>query len=411
MNRIIRRFLAAFLALLLAGCAAVPDNLTEGIRPDLADTFLTDTAAASASEFAVQLLRKTAEPGTSTLVSPLSVLSALGMTSLGAGGETLAQMESVFGIPAGELASTMCAWQSTLPRSGDVTLRLANSVWFTDDSRFTVSDGFLQKNVDYYGADTYQLPLDGAAVRAINQWVSEKTDGQIKKILDDVSSDAVMLLANAVSFDAEWQDIYEKQQVRRSDFTREDGTTVRTDMMYSAEYGYLSDGHAEGFVKYYKGRKYAFAALLPEEGMSVEEYLDTLTGEGLYRMLSAPEGRTVHAGIPTFESGTSVELSSVLCEMGMPDAFDPQKADFTGMGTSEAGNIFISRVLHKTTITVDERGTKAGAATVIEMTDGASAVTEEPKEVILDRPFVYMLLDCDTALPFFIGTMMDPTKG
>ncbi|MBQ4042806.1 MAG: serpin family protein [Clostridia bacterium] len=410
MNRIIRRFLAAFLALLFTGCAAAPADLTEGIRPDLADTFLTDSAAASASEFAVQLLRETAEPGTSTLVSPLSVLSALGMTSLGAQGETLSQMEAVFGIPADELASTMCAWQSTLPRSGNVTLRLANSVWFTDESRFTVSNVFLQKNADYYGADAYQLPLDSAAVRSVNQWVSEKTDGQIKKILDDISPDAVMLLANAVSFDAEWQDIYEKQQVRKTDFTGEDGTTVRTDMMYSTEYGYLADEYAEGFVKYYKGRKYAFAALLPKKGMSVEEYLDTLTGEGLYRMLSAPEGRTVHAGIPTFESGTSVELSSVLCEMGMPDAFDPQKADFTGMGTSEAGNIFISRVLHKTTITVDERGTKAGAATVIEMTDGASAVTEEPKEVILDRPFVYMLLDCDTALPFFIGTMMDPTK-
>ena len=410
MNRIIRRLLGASLALLLTGCAAAPADLTEGIRPDVADAFLTDSAAASVSEFAVQLLRETAELGTSTLVSPLSVLSALGMTSLGAGGETLAQMESAFGIPADELASALCAWQGFLPQSGDVTLRLANSVWFTDDSRFTVSEDFLQKNADYYGADAYQLPLDGAAVRAVNQWVSEKTDGQIKKILDDISSDAVMLLANAVSFDAEWQDIYEKQQVRKTEFTREDGTTVRPDMMYSSEYGYLSDGNAEGFVKYYKGRKFAFAALLPKEGMSVEEYLGTLTGEGLYRMLSAPEGRTVHAGIPAFESGTSAELSAVLSEMGMPDAFDVQKADFTGMGTSDAGNIFISRVLHKTTITVDARGTKAGAATVIEMTDGASAEMEEPKVVILNRPFVYMLLDCDTGLPFFIGTMMDPAE-
>ena len=304
----------------------------------------------------------------------------------------------------------VCIPVRNTPKSGNITLRLANSVWFTDDSRFTVSDGFLQKNADHYGADAYQLPLDSAAVRAVNQWVSEKTDGQIQKILDDISPDAVMLLANAVSFDAEWQDIYEKQQIRKMDFTREDGTTIRADMMYSAEYGYLSDEHAEGFVKYYKGRKYAFAALLPKEGMSVEEYLGTLTGERRYRRLTAPEGRTGHAGIPAFESGTSAELSSVLSDMGMPDAFDPQKADFTGMGTSDAGNIFISRVLHKTAITVDARGTKAGAATVIEMTDGASAVTEEPKIVILDRPFVYMLLDCDTALPFFIGTMMDPAK-
>ncbi len=92
--------------------------------------------------------------------------------------------------------------------------------------------------------------------------------------------------------------------------------------------------------------------------------------------------------------------------MGMPKAFDSNSADFEALGTSDAGNVFINRVIHKTFISVAEQGTKAGAATLVEMTDGCALVEDEPKEVILNRPFVYMLVDCETWTPFFIGTLM-----
>ena len=100
-------------------------------------------------------------------------------------------------------------------------------------------------------------------------------------------------------------------------------------------------------------------------------------------------------------------MSEVLKGMGMSDAFSSAAADFSKLGHSTEGNIFISRVLHKTFISVDERGTKAGAATVVEMNDECAMLVEDPKQVYLDRPFVYMLIDCETNLPFFIGTMMD----
>lgn len=100
-------------------------------------------------------------------------------------------------------------------------------------------------------------------------------------------------------------------------------------------------------------------------------------------------------------------MSEVLSGMGMSDAFDDDKADFTGLGTSTNGNIFINRVLHKTFISVGEQGTKAGAATAIEAVDECALETDEPKVVCLDRPFVYMLIDCEANIPFFIGTMMN----
>jgi serpin B len=114
----------------------------------------------------------------------------------------------------------------------------------------------------------------------------------------------------------------------------------------------------------------------------------------------------VKTAIPKFESDYSVEMSDILKSMGMTDAFDGGLADFSGLGKSADGNIFISRVIHKTFITVDEKGTKAGAATAVEM-ETLSAPMEEPKTVYLDRPFVYMLIDCETNLPIFIGTVTD----
>jgi serpin B len=148
--------------------------------------------------------------------------------------------------------------------------------------------------------------------------------------------------------------------------------------------------------------------MLPNEGVTVSQYVDSLTGEHLRDLLNNSEDLTVFASIPKFETEYNIEMSEVLQEMGMTDAFDWQVADFSKLGTYEADgmNICISRVLHKTFISVSEQGTKAGAATSVEMAYGASAI-QDFKEVVLDRPFVYMLIDCETNLPFFIGTMMN----
>ena len=214
-----------------------------------------------------------------------------------------------------------------------------------------------------------------------------------------------MCLVNALAFEAEWSQPYEEMQVRDGVFTREDGTEQTAEFMYSDEGHYLADDMATGFMKYYKGYKYAFAALLPNEGVSVEEYIASLDGESLHTMLANPQFDTVFAAVPKFEVEYGTELSEVLSGMGMNDAFDPECADFSGIGTSARGNLYISQVIHKTFISVAEKGTKAGAATATMMEAGGAP--SEPKEVYLDRPFVYMLVDCENGTPLFVGTMMD----
>lgn len=363
-------------------------------------------ARTAVADFGVRLFRSTVSDE-NTLISPLSVLSALAMTANGAGGDTLSEMEAVLGLDTAALNEYMSAYLAALPEEEKCKLSLANSIWFTDDERFTVNKDFLQTNADYYGADIYKSRFDNSTVRDINTWVKDNTDGMIKKVLDEIPDSAVMYLVNALAFDAEWQSIYEDYQVRSGHFDREDGTSESVKLMHSSEHMYIEDENTTGFIKYYNRSKCAFVALLPSEGMTIADYIGTLTGEKLTALIDGASHTTVRAAIPKFSYDYSAELADILADMGMPTAFNADIADFSRLGTSTAGNIFISRVIHKTHIEVGERGTKAGAVTVIETADGAADITTEPKEVILDRPFVYAIIDCSSGLPLFIGTVMD----
>ncbi len=398
------------IAVNLTGCTmeVQAKDLMDGIRPNRVNA-PDDISSQNKdiTDFAIRLFRASAETESNSLISPLSVLCALAMTANGAETETLGEMEAVLGLTVEELNLYLYSYLNNLSQGEKYKLSLANSIWFTEDDRFTANRDFLQTNADYYGADIYEAPFNQDTCKDINHWVKEKTDGMISRILDALPQDGVMCLVNALAFDAEWSATYEKYQVREGDFTKEDGTKQEADFMYGEDHTYLEDEKATGFMKSYKGGKYAFVAMLPKEGVSVSEYIDSLDGETLHNLLSNPSHTTVHTSIPKFETEYYAEMSEILKAMGMPSAFDISTADFTGLGTSTAGNIYISRVLHKTFISVGEQGTKAGAATAIIAADGAMIEIEEPKEVYLDRPFVYMLIDCENNIPFFIGTMMD----
>ena len=411
MKRLIAILLVLAMALGMTACSQVSANdLMKDVPAKAVDVLPDmDAGAAAAADFGVRLFKTSMEEGENTLISPLSVLYALAMTANGADGETLAQMEQVLGMGVDNLNSYMLAYLDLLPESKDYKMSLANSIWFKDDPNFAVEQSFLQTNADYYGAGAYKAAFDEGTRNDINNWVKEHTDGMIPEIIDEIPDEAIMYLVNALAFDAKWADEYEEHQIREGRFTMEDGIRQDVDMMHSEEHTYLEDDMATGFIKYYKDRKYAFVAMLPNEGVSVSQYVDSLTGEHLRELLNNPQDLTVFASIPKFETEYDIEMSEVLQEMGMTDAFDWQVADFSRLGTYNVDgmNICINRVLHKTFISVSEQGTRAGAATAVEMVAEGAMEIVEFEEVVLDRPFVYMLIDCETNLPFFIGTMMN----
>ena len=369
MKKLLAAVLAAACFLGTAGCASqtiAATDLTKNVKktaqaPSL-DEAAHDKAIEDLTAFGVKLLQK--EMGkTDPLLSPLSIAAALSMTANGAVGETKAQMEEVLGASADTLSSSFAALQSAL--KNDKQLKLANSIWLKDTPTLHVEDAFLQKNADCFGAGIYAAPFDDSTKTAINDWVKEKTDGMIPEILDKISADSVVYLVNALAFDAKWEDIFETTQVRTGRFTSREGVEQTGDFLYGETSQYLSGEHAEGFLKYYEGQKYAFAALLPEAGMDITDFVSGLTGQALHAILSSPQTETVEFSLPKFKTTFDTELSESLKALGMTDAFDGEKADFSALGSSDEGNILISRVLHKTFIQVDEAGTKAGAATAV----------------------------------------------
>jgi serpin B len=360
-----------------------------------------------AVDFSIWLFQKSLSDKENTIMSPLSVLCALAMVANGADGDTLSQIEGVFGISIAELNEYLQVYIKSLSSDDNASLNIANSIWIRDDGSISVVKDFIQTNADYYDASIYKALFDDNTLKDINNWVSDKTNGMIKNVLNEFPLEAVMYLINAIAFDAEWEKIYNESNVLPGTFTSISGQKRDVQMMYSTEGVFLNDRDAMGFMKYYAGRKYAFVAMLPNEGISVNDYISTLTGSKLVNILNNKQQITVNAAVPKFESKYSIELNNILSDMGIREAFDKDNANFSRLGSSPFGNIYISNVIHKAIISVDEKGTKAGAITAIELSTTSGASVEPPKTVYLDRPFVYMIIDCETNMPVFIGTVLD----
>lgn len=397
----------------ICACGTIGDLSKDVKKNPVTGKEADEAFTASQLDFAVKLFQNSmAEKGENTLVSPLSVMSALAMTANGAAGETLSQMETMLGgaLFIDQLNEYLHTYVENLPSEEKAAFHLANSIW-VDEPEITVTEDFLQKNADYYGASVFSERFDGNETRdRINAWVEENTHGMIKNILNEVPEAAVMFLVNALTFEAEWAVPFEKYAIREEEFTAASGEKQLVDMMRSEENIYLEDKNTTGFVKRYEGG-YSFVALLPDEDLSIEEYVAGLTGEKLGKLLNNPTYTDVNIKMPKFEHEYDIGMNDILKKMGMTDAFDAMTADFSAMGESERGNIFVSRVIHKTFITVDNLSTKAGAATVVQMdAEGAIINPKEPKTVYLDRPFVYMIVDNETNLPIFIGAVTSIEK-
>lgn len=361
----------------------------------------------TSADFSVDLIRSAASSGENTFISPLSVLLALSMTANGAEGETLTQMEALLGrgILADEMNQYLLEYVKALPNHDKSKLNIANSIWFRDDEdRLHVEETFLQTNADYYGANAYAAPFNEDTVKDINQWVDTHTDGLIDKIIEHIEEDTIMYLINAMVFDAQWETIYREEQVREGTFTKADGSTQEKEFMDSEEILYLEGDASYGFIKPYAKGDYGFFALLPKEGEDLTGLLNKLDGTQLLDLLNHPEKTLVQARTPKFSFAYEWKMNDPLKELGMTDAFNAAIADFSRLGQSSRGNIYVGEVLHKTFIQVDEKGTKAGAVTKVEIKDESY---QESKEVFLDRPFLFGIMDMKTGLPLFLGTVTE----
>ncbi len=367
----------------------------------------------AAADFGLGMLHQQ-EKGKNTMLSPVSLLYALGMTANGAAGETLSQMEDVLygGISADVANTYFLDFTKNLPDgAGGVSLDIANSIWINSANKnFVVRETFLNTNRSYYGAGVFGRDfLDPKTVDEVNGWVSDNTDGMIPTVIRELRQSDLMLLINTVLFDGKWERTYGEDDIREMYFMAYDGSTEKVDMLLSEESMHFSLGQGKGFVRPYAER-YSFVGLLPDEGVDVYDYAALLTGASLTDAITDaienPQGKEALVRIPEFTFDYDTEAVDALVALGMTDACS-SAADFSRMGESEDG-MSIGRVIHKTRIELSRSGTKAAAATVVAVTESAAIGDYElPVRIYLDRPFMFAIVDNETGLVLFVGIVTE----
>ena len=352
------------------------------------------------------------------LISPYSIDSAVGMTELGAGGATLQEMEEVVNGSADVL--TMADYLGNIKESmdvqQDVEWNIANSIWMNQRDDVRLNEDFVQKAQSLYGAEVNVLPFNDGAKAQINGWVDTNTNHMIPKIINNIPPAAVSYLINAVAFEGKWENEYEDSEVLEDmDFTNADGSISKVTMLRSEEDCCFEYEGSLAFARPYVGGNYYFVGLVPgndgynTSDITVEEYITQMAGSEesfSEAFLNREYGEEVRVLIPEFEMDYEASLAETYMNMGMRTPFDKDDADFQAMFETDGANhqFWIDDIIHKTHIEVDREGTKAAAATAVVMLECAAAPSqEEPKEVILDRPFVYMIVDGDTGMPLFAG--------
>lgn len=406
-------FVLIFTMIFISGCTtgnAISAEKVSGAREPKEQTVeveLDDKFTDATVNFAIELFKRSDMEDANILISPVSFMLALGMTANGANDVTLKEFERVLGdgMTIAEINAYYRAYVKGLPNSKETKMSIANSIWFKDAEEFQINENFLTNNEMYYKADIYKAAFNKGTVKDINNWVESKTDGMIDKIIEELNPNDIMVLLNAISFDGEWIEFYEDDQVHDTEFTDYLGNKKIVEGMYCSEYTYLEDENTTGFIKHYKNG-YSFVALLPDEDIAIEDYIAGFTGEKYLELVNNAENCKVDTMIPKFSYDYSMNANNVLMDMGIVNAFDRSSADFSKMGlyNGGSGNLYIGSVIHKTHIEMGEKGTKAGAVTAVIMC-GNAAMPEEVKEVKLDRPFVYAIVDDATNIPIFIGAV------
>lgn len=361
-------------------------------------------------DFSVRLFQNTFTPRRNVLISPTSLLAVLTMAVLGAKGFTQTEIEMVIGAGAEDILSVlnvMLTTDSDKQLSNSDTVKCANAIWLCDDGRVQFKECYLDKCKESSQAQIFKALFDDETLRAINRWVKEKTDGEITEVLKAMPQDVGMIMMNTLAFNNRWEKPYKPSAVKEHIFTTEGGEKQKADFMQSTEKQCLLDDEARGVIKEYRGGRYAFAALVPDKGVSLGEYIAQLTGERLLSIIQSPIDRKVETLLPKFEVEQELDLKETLMKLGINDAFDRKEADFSDIGTpaDPADNLYISDVQQKNKIRVNEEGTKAVSVTGIDTLCLSSCVEPKFYKVYLDRPFLYMIIDQKTNLPLFMGTI------
>ncbi|MGQ9903926.1 MAG: serpin family protein [Anaerolineae bacterium] len=357
-----------------------------------------------------------ADAAGNVFISPVSVAIALAMTYNGAGGETqqaMARALELNSLSLDEVNQSYAALLQTLATADPkVTLSIANSLWGRQDVAF--KQDFLARVRLFYEAEVSALDFsDPATVDTINAWVNEKTNRKISRILDRISDDAILFLINAIYFKGAWVKAFDPQVTREQPFILLDGSQKQVPMMSrSGEFRYLRGEDFQAvslpFGAPDTASRFSMFVFLPDESSSLDALTARLTAEQWAMWMAQFGPAEGFLAMPRYTLEYEAGLNGALTALGMGVAFDPQQADFGPMVDLQPENVFISSVMHKTFIEVNEEGAEAAAVTSVEM--GVTSVREQPERftMIVERPFLVAIRDDQSGAVLFIGAIVAP---
>lgn len=401
------------LLILCTGCknlsALLPDDAPNEPEPVSIDTNI----VSANTRFGFDLfneIRQT-EQDKNIFISPLSVSIALAMTLNGAAGETEQAITSTLqlqGLDSESInvgyAGLRGALQTSDPK---VTLTIANSLWARQGVPF--KQDFLQRNTQYFGAEIATLDfMDPNTLTTINQWVNTNTNGKITKILDEINSDLVLFLINAIYFKGTWQTEFDPAHTRDGTFHLATGDEKQVPMMTrTGDYRYYEnyDDMFQAISIPYGDGRMSMYIFLPYRESDLNTFLNSLTSERWENWTAQFREQEIFLSMPKFKLEYEKTLNNPLQSLGMEIAFAPGLADFSRMADLEAlgKNLYIGEVLHKAVVEVNEEGSEAAAVTSI----GIRA-TSLPPQFTADRPFFFAIRDNETKTVLFMGTVVDP---
>ena len=374
--------------------------------------------AGSNAAFAFDLYRELRSDPGNLFFSPYSVSAALAMTLAGARGETAAQMDRAlrFELDRKRLHQAFSGLNEVLNSRGEPSERyegegfefhVVNAAW--PQTGYSLLETFVDTIETNYGAGLRALDFktDPTGARTtINDWVSEQTAEKIQDLLPAGSIDEAtrLVLTNAIYFNAPWLNPFAPGQTVNEPFALLAGETVDVPMMHLTRAFLYAEWEGGAAVEIpYNGNELTMIVLVPDEG-AFEVFDASLTVEEFDEIVGSLETRSVALGLPRFEYTYDASLVKPLMALGMTDAFDGGRADFSGI-TGEP-DLFISDVLHKAFVSVDEEGTEAAAATAVVFRE--SGIPAQPITLTIDRPFLFVIRDRHTGSILFIGRVVEP---
>ncbi len=425
------RALLLSIAVLAAGCekttapgpepqkvAPAPSASTPAQADPMPADSVTKPIAKGSNDLAFDLWQKMSAktPGNATF-SPASISLALAMTHAGARGQTASQMEKTlhFGDPANVASSWGALSKGLTSTKRPLRLRIANRLF--GEKTYTFDQGFLGKMTTSFGPGAIELvdfKKSPEPVRnEINAWVEKATEQRIKDLLPPpaVNESTRLVLVNAIYFLADWETEFEKTSTYDADFSTSAATKKKVATMHTSGRQFrIAQGEGARLLELpYKGKSASMVFVLPDKVDGLAALEKSMSAEKLSKWISelkAPSEKVLIA-LPRFElAPPAIALAEHLASLGMTDAFDAGKADFSGM-SAEKG-LAIGTVVHKAFVKVDEKGTEAAAATAVAMA-GAGADMSKPIEFLLDHPFLFLIVDRSSDLILFMGRVTDPS--